>query len=155
MTCAPIEDSDQPGHPPSLIRVFAVHSLGSLGLKVSTCGQRWLWPDRADAQADLSLRWMHRSFCWFFHAVAHMITFSIMCFSLTLEQRELCKARKKLVQYLYRLKTYEVIFTFSLHTPPETFIILLWLITPCHAHLYRKNPKYLDTQNICCNHPKI
>ena len=25
MTCAPSEDSDQPGHPPSLIRVFAVH----------------------------------------------------------------------------------------------------------------------------------
>ena len=24
MTCAPIEDSDQFGHPPSLIRVFAV-----------------------------------------------------------------------------------------------------------------------------------
>ena len=29
MTCAPSEDSDQPGHPPSLIRVFAVRSLGS------------------------------------------------------------------------------------------------------------------------------
>ena len=29
MTCAPSEDSDQPGHPPSLIRVFAVHFLGS------------------------------------------------------------------------------------------------------------------------------
>ena len=27
--CAPIEDSDQPGHPPSLIRVFAVRSMGS------------------------------------------------------------------------------------------------------------------------------
>ena len=27
--CAPSEDSDQPGHPPSLIRVFAVRSLGS------------------------------------------------------------------------------------------------------------------------------
>ena len=25
MACVPIEDSDQPGHPPSLIRVFAVH----------------------------------------------------------------------------------------------------------------------------------
>ena len=25
MACAPSEDSDQPGHPPSLIRVFAVH----------------------------------------------------------------------------------------------------------------------------------
>ena len=24
MVCAPSEDSDQPGHPPSLIRVFAV-----------------------------------------------------------------------------------------------------------------------------------
>ena len=24
MACAPSEDSDQPGHPPSLIRVFAV-----------------------------------------------------------------------------------------------------------------------------------
>ena len=27
--CAPNEDSDQPGHPPSLIRVFAVRSMGS------------------------------------------------------------------------------------------------------------------------------
>ena len=31
MACAPSEDSDQPGHPPSLIRVFAVH-LKKLGL---------------------------------------------------------------------------------------------------------------------------
>ena len=29
MTCAPSEDSDQPGHPPSLISVFAVCSVGS------------------------------------------------------------------------------------------------------------------------------
>ena len=27
--CVPSEDSDQPGHPPSLIRVFAVRSVGS------------------------------------------------------------------------------------------------------------------------------
>ena len=26
---APSEDSDQPGHPPSLIRVFTVRSMGS------------------------------------------------------------------------------------------------------------------------------
>ena len=25
MICAPSEDSDQPGHPPSLIKIFAVH----------------------------------------------------------------------------------------------------------------------------------
>ena len=29
MACAPSEDSDQPVHPPSLIRAFAVHSVGS------------------------------------------------------------------------------------------------------------------------------
>ena len=29
MACAPSEDSDQPGHLPSLIRVFAVRSVGS------------------------------------------------------------------------------------------------------------------------------
>ena len=28
MTFAPSEDSDQPGHPPSLIGVFAMHSMG-------------------------------------------------------------------------------------------------------------------------------
>ena len=27
--CSPSEDPDQPGHPPSLIRVFAVRSIGS------------------------------------------------------------------------------------------------------------------------------
>ena len=41
--CAPSEDSDQPGHLPSLIRVFTVHSVGSLGTKLSSCGQRRLW----------------------------------------------------------------------------------------------------------------
>ena len=29
MACVPSEDLDQPGHPPSLVRVFAVRSLGS------------------------------------------------------------------------------------------------------------------------------
>ena len=38
MACAPSEDSDQPGHPPSLIRIFAMRS----GLKLSSCGQRRL-----------------------------------------------------------------------------------------------------------------
>ena len=27
--CAPSEDTDQPGHPPGLIKVFAVRSMGS------------------------------------------------------------------------------------------------------------------------------
>ena len=74
---APSEDSDQPGHPPSLIGligVFAVRSMGSYGPKFSSCGQRRLWSDWADAQADLSLRWAHMPFCWFCHEAAHLKT---------------------------------------------------------------------------------
>ena len=71
---APSEDSDQPGHPPSLIWVFAVRSVGSLGPKLSSCGQRRLWSVWADAQADLSLRWAHMPFCWFCPEAAHIWT---------------------------------------------------------------------------------
>ena len=66
------EDSDQPGHPPSLIRIFAVHSMTSSGPKLSSRGQRRLWSDWAHAQADLNLRWVHMSFCWFCHEAAHI-----------------------------------------------------------------------------------
>ena len=31
------------------------------------------WLEKADAQADPSLCWAQRSFCWFFHAAAQMI----------------------------------------------------------------------------------
>ena len=42
MTFVPSEDSDQPGHLPSLIRVFAVRSLGSLGPNFALGGHRRL-----------------------------------------------------------------------------------------------------------------
>ena len=75
MICAPSEDSDQPGHSPSLIKVFAVHSMGSWGPNVSSCGQGRLWSDWANAQADLSLPWAHKSFCWFCYAAAYFVCF--------------------------------------------------------------------------------
>ena len=53
------EDSDQPAHSRSLIRIFTGRILDSQGCKVSSCGQRRPWSDCADAQADLSLRWAH------------------------------------------------------------------------------------------------
>ena len=49
--CAPSEDSDQPGHPPSLIRL-------------------------AGAQADLSLRWAHSHIVGFYHEAAFRL---ILC----------------------------------------------------------------------------
>ena len=51
MACAPSEDSDQPGHPPSLISLRCP----------------------LDAQADLSLRWAYMPFCWFCHDAAQIL----------------------------------------------------------------------------------
>ena len=66
MICAPSEDSDQPGHLPSLIRVLAVRMKKPWVLGYPLSALQRLWSDWADAQADLSLRWVYRSFCWFF-----------------------------------------------------------------------------------------
>ena len=72
--------SDQPGHLPSLISVFAVCIKKAWVLSYPFSGQRRLWSDWADAQSDLSLRWAHRSFCWFCHDVAHMYSACICLF---------------------------------------------------------------------------
>ena len=69
--CAPSEDSDQPGHPPSLIRVFSVHMKKAWVLSYPLSAQRRLCSDWADAQADLSLHWAH-SHCWFCHVAADL-----------------------------------------------------------------------------------
>ena len=63
--CGPSEDSDQPGHPPSLIRAFAVRMNEAWVLSYSLRTQRRLWSDWADAQADLSRRWAHSHFVGF------------------------------------------------------------------------------------------
>ena len=57
--CAPSEDSDQPGHPPSLIWVLAVRMKKAWTLSYPSSAQRRLWSDWVDAQADLNLRWAH------------------------------------------------------------------------------------------------
>ena len=71
MACAPSKDSDQPGHPPSLIRVFAVCLKKTRILSYPLSAQQRHWSDGADAQADLSLQWVHMPFCWFCHDAAH------------------------------------------------------------------------------------
>ena len=65
MACAPSEDSDQPRHPPSLIRVFAVRMKKAWVISYPLSAQRRLWSDWADAQADLSLRRVHSHFVGF------------------------------------------------------------------------------------------
>ena len=64
MTFAASEDSDQPVHLLSLISLccWPEESSGPLpSLKALSKD----WSDWADAQADQSLHWVHKSFCWF------------------------------------------------------------------------------------------
>ena len=65
VACAPSEDSDQPGHLPSLIRIFAVRMKKAWVLSYPLRAQRRLWSDWADAQADLSLHWANTHFVGF------------------------------------------------------------------------------------------
>ena len=74
--CAPSEDSDQPGHPSSLIRVFAVRLQKAWVFSYPLSAQRRLWSDWADAQADLSLRWAHSHFVGF--VTRRLITIVVM-----------------------------------------------------------------------------
>ena len=63
--CALSEDSDQPWHSPSLIRVFAVCRKKAWVLSYPLSAQRRLWSDWVDAQDDLSLRWADSRFVGF------------------------------------------------------------------------------------------
>ena len=71
----PSKDSDQPGHLPSLIRVFAVRMKKAWVLNYPLCAQRRLWSDWADAQAVLSLRWPHNHFVGF---VMRLLIFNLL-----------------------------------------------------------------------------
>ena len=48
-------------------------SLNSLDAVKGTCNQRRLWSDWTDVQADLSLCWLHMSYCRFCLALVHFI----------------------------------------------------------------------------------
>ena len=61
---APSEDSDQPRHPPSLIRVFACAQWVAKNSSFLHADNKD-WSDWVDAQADLSLRWAHSHFVGF------------------------------------------------------------------------------------------
>ena len=78
-TCVPNEDSDQPAHSRSLIRIFTVRILDSQGCKGWSCGQLRLG---LDAQADLSLRSAHMSIVTFADISVHfMVPLTVLPFS--------------------------------------------------------------------------
>ena len=58
MTCVPREDSDQPGHPPRMIRVFAVRMKKPWVFSFPSSAQRRLWSNWADCRC-----WLESSLC--------------------------------------------------------------------------------------------
>ena len=69
--CVPSKDSDQPGHPPTLIRVFAVRMKKPWVISYPLSTQRRLIRlGRCPGWSDSSLG--THLFCWFCHVVAHM-----------------------------------------------------------------------------------
>ena len=75
--CAPSEDSDQPGRPPSLIRVFAVCMKKGWVLGYPLSAQRRLWSDWADDQADLNFHWMHSHFVGFIMRLLNYVAYHL------------------------------------------------------------------------------
>ena len=71
--CSPSEYSDQPGHPPSLIRVFAVRMKKALILSYPLSAQRRLWSDWAESSLGA------QPHCWFCHEAAQIRNFHIIC----------------------------------------------------------------------------
>ena len=72
-TCATSKDSDQPAHLCSLIRVFADNMCLLQPQGYSKKDKRESLPYWVDVQADLSLCWLHRSYCRFCHVLAQML----------------------------------------------------------------------------------
>ena len=65
--------TDQPIRTPTMARVLVYSSLNSLEAVEGTSDQRRLRSDCAYAQADLSLRWSHKSYCGFCRELAQII----------------------------------------------------------------------------------
>ena len=66
-TCATGEDSDQPAHPHSPIRVFADRMCLLQPPDYPKMDKRKSLPYWVDVHADLSLCWSNRSYCRFSH----------------------------------------------------------------------------------------
>ena len=96
--CAPSEDSDQSGHPSSLIRVFIVRMKKAWIYRYPLSAQQRLirlgvWPGWSE-----SLLGAH-SFCWFCHVVAQINNVATLYVLYTIFMYN-CNCKNSLVQYV-------------------------------------------------------
>ena len=121
MTYRPSEDSDQTGQ------------LTSVSEYSLSAWRNWVlgkdWSDWADTQADLSLRWVRRSFYWFCRAMAHLLYFVLS----HLRQR-------------YWFLLFRVIYSLKL---PEKAMVFIY---PCTGMLVSSN--YVTLQTSSSTHPR-
>ena len=97
--CAPSEDSDQPWHPPSLIKVLTVRLKGSYGPKLSSCGQRKLirlgrCPGWSESSLDA------QSLCWFCHVAAHINSYFVCMISTSFRRTDMSHLMTKPTKWL-------------------------------------------------------
>ena len=67
-------------------RVFTVRMMKAWTISYPLIAQWRLWSDWVDAQADLSLHWVHMPVCWFCHVTAYYPC--IACVNLQLKNSE-------------------------------------------------------------------
>ena len=129
------------------------------------CSAQWrLWSDCDDAQADLSLCWAHRTFCWFCQVAARMSSHYHMIIVLY-QKSILCLPswyrtwlQLKASQLSIPLITYQTLIHINLFLYKcEHNLIPEWNITHylVESITLQSILKSSDTKNICCNHPKI
>ena len=100
--CAPSEESNQPGNPPSLIRVFAVRMKKPWVLSYPLSGQRRLlirlggYPGWSESSLGA------HSLCWFCHVVAQLCINDMNSSSPASTARELVTGSCRLPQFLSR-----------------------------------------------------
>ena len=75
LTCV---DSDEPLQPPFRLRNLKWHSVSSLTLIGYSSDKQRLWSDCAYALADLRLCWSHIPHCWKSHALAQIISETLL-----------------------------------------------------------------------------
>ena len=95
--CVSSEDSDQPGHPPSLIRVFAVCMKKPWVLSYPLSTQRRLIRLGGCPGWSESSLGAH-SFCWFCHVMAHIKNFLLWSCMICIK----CNSGKILLQLFWR-----------------------------------------------------
>ena len=137
--CAPSEDSDQAGHPPSLIRVFTVRMKKAWVLSYPLSAQRRLWSDWADAQVDLSLRWAHTHFVGFVVSRLKLIT---------PDSRLQGTLRNKISTYTGSCNLYSFFFFFFFFFRNVTNNLRYSVTKTLKIHSFRRNmcyPKVIDS----------